>query len=58
MEVTLEPDGTLVVRIPTHAPALSKSGNTKLIASATKKDTGVKVDGKEVTVGINAYIKP
>lgn len=57
MKVTLE-NNELVIRIPTTAPTLSASGKTKSVASSHGNiTTSVIIDGKPVTVGVNAYIK-
>lgn len=48
-------DGILTIRIPTHAPVPSASGKTYLVASETKRN--VSVDGRAVTVAVNAYTK-
>lgn len=57
MKVTLEKN-ELVIRIPTTEPTLSASGKTKSVASSHGNiTTGVIIDGKPVTVGVNAYIK-
>lgn len=48
----------LVITIPLHAPAPSASGKTKVVASTRGNiTTSVEVDGKPVTVGVNAYIR-
>lgn len=49
-----------MIRIPLNkTPEKSASGKTLVVASSHgNKVTDVKVDGKEVTVGVNAYIKP
>jgi hypothetical protein len=49
----------LVLRIPMNAkPEKSASGKTLVVASTYgNKATEVTVDGKTVTVGVNAYIK-
>jgi len=48
----------LVLRIPMNAkPERSASGKTLVVASTYgNKETDCVVDGKKVTVGINAYI--
>ena len=58
MECKIE-NGQLVIRIPLQTPTLSASGKTKVVATTHgNKETDVLVDGKKVTVGVNAYIKP
>lgn len=58
MKVTQE-NGELVVRIPLNdPPAPSKSGKTLVVASSHgNQPTAVEVNGKPVTIGLNAYIK-
>ena len=48
----------LVIEAPVNnPPTASKSGKTLLVASTQgAAKTGVKVDGKEQTVNLNAYI--
>lgn len=50
----------LVITIPIdHDPKASASGKTLVVASSRgNKETDVKVNGKNVTIGLNAYIKP
>jgi hypothetical protein len=49
----------LVIRVPLHAPTLSSSGKTHNVANATLKsgDTGIKVEGCPLTIGVNCYVK-
>lgn len=56
MKVTVE--GTdLVIRIPLQTPRPSASGKTLVVAtSGGNKQTAAEVNGKPVTVGVNAYI--
>lgn len=59
MKVTLE-NGEIVIRIPANTtdPKLSSSGKTRLIATSNGSvKTDVTVLGKQVTVGVNCYIK-
>ena len=57
MEAKIE-NGKLVVTIPLHAPAPSASGKTKVVASTRGNiQTSCMVDGKAITIGLNAYIK-
>ena len=47
----------LVITLPLQAPTPSASGKTKVVASSRGNvKTSAKVDGKEITVGVNAYI--
>lgn len=51
-------NGNLVITIPLQAPTPSASGKTLVVATTSgNKETDVKVDGKNVTIGLNAYIK-
>ena len=54
---TIEGD-ELVIRIPLNAkPERSASGKTLVVASTHgNKETDCVIDGKKVTVGVNAYI--
>ena len=60
MKVTIETKGKtqeLVIRIPMQKPAPSASGKTLVVASTRgNKETEVQVNGKNVIVGLNAYI--
>lgn len=48
----------MVIEIDTTAPTASASGKTLVIASTHgNQKTGVMVNGKEVVLGLNAYIK-
>lgn len=52
-------DGMLIINIPVQTPApLSKSRKSRVIASTNGnvKLPSLIVDGKTVTIGINAYI--
>ena len=51
-------EGTkLIIEIDTQAPTPSASGKTLVIASSKGNvKTDLKVNGKEVTIGLNAYI--
>ena len=52
-------DGNLVVTIPVGTPRPSASGKTLVVAtSGGNVVTGALVNGKAVTIGLNAYIKP
>jgi hypothetical protein len=49
--------GYLVVRIPLQTPAPSASGKTLVVASTRGNcKTTAQVNGKAVTVGLNAFI--
>lgn len=57
MKVTIEKN-ELVIRLPLQTPRPSSSGKTKIVAtSGGNQTTTAEVDGKPVTVGVNAYIK-
>ncbi len=57
MKVTIE-NSELVIRIPLERPTLSSSGKTLVVASSRgNKETTAMVDGKPITIGLNAYIK-
>lgn len=58
MKVTIE-GNELVIRIPAKvkSPPPSSTGKTLIVASSKgNKETSAKVDGKNVIVGVNAYI--
>lgn len=56
MKVTIE-NGELVIRMPMGTPQPSASGKTLVVASSRgNKTTDCIVDGKPVTIGVNAYI--
>jgi hypothetical protein len=47
----------MTIVIPMQEPTASASGKTLVIASTHGNvGTGVKLDGKEVKIGLNAYI--
>lgn len=57
LKVTIEKD-TLVIRIPLQTPQPSTSGKTLVVASSHGNvTTEAKIDGKNVVIGVNAYIK-
>ena len=57
MQVSIE-NGELVIRIKTQAPTPSTSGKTLVVASSHGNQvTTAMVNGKPVTVGLNAYIR-
>jgi hypothetical protein len=50
-------DGNLVITIPMQTPTPSASGKTLVVASTRgNMKTDVQVNGKPVTIGLNAYI--
>lgn len=56
MQVTIE-GNELVIRLPLETPTLSSSGKTMMVATSRGNiKTDAIVDGKNVTVGVNAYI--
>jgi hypothetical protein len=57
MDVKIK-DGNLIITIPMQKPTPSASGKTLVVASTYgNQKTGVEVDGKELILGLNAYIK-
>jgi hypothetical protein len=56
LTVTREGD-TLVIRIAIKEPTPSSSGKT-LVVSSTRgnQKTGVQIDGKDLYLGLNAYV--
>ena len=57
MKVTIEKN-ELVIRLPLQTPTPSTSGKTLVVASTHgNKETTAMVNGKPITVGVNAYIK-
>ncbi len=58
MEVTIK-NSKLCIEIDLEKPTPSASGKTLVVASTRGNTvTTVEVDGKPVTIGLNAYIKP
>jgi hypothetical protein len=56
MKVTIE-NGELVIRMQLQAPRPSASGKTLVVATSSGcVKTEAKIDGKTVTVGVNAFI--
>ncbi len=50
-------DGNLIVTIPMQEPTASASGKTLVVASSHgNQKTAAMVNGKNVTIGLNAYI--
>jgi hypothetical protein len=57
METKIE-NGKLIISIPITAPRPSASGKTLVVATTGGNiQTAATVDGKAVTIGVNAYIK-
>lgn len=60
IEVKIEGKGddqVLVIKVPLQKPTASKSGKTLVVASTHGNvRTEAEVDGKKVTIGVNAYI--
>jgi hypothetical protein len=51
-------NGCLVLTLPLGTPAPSASGKTLVVASSHgNKTTSATVDGKQIVVGVNAYIR-
>ena len=52
-------NNTLTIEIPLEKPRPSASGKTLVVAtSGGNITTTAQVNGKPVTIGLNAYIKP
>ncbi|MCF8383643.1 MAG: hypothetical protein K9G39_08665 [Chlorobium sp.] len=60
MAMTVEiKNNKLYIEIDLEKPVRSSSGKTLVVASSRGNvETTAKVDGKPVTIGLNAYIKP
>jgi hypothetical protein len=60
MAMTVEIKGTkLCIEIDLEKPTPSSSGKTLVVASTRGNAvTTAEVDGKPITIGLNAYIKP
>lgn len=57
MKVTIE-NNQLVIRMPLQTPTASSTGKTLIVASSGgNKATDIQISGKNVVVGVNAYIK-
>jgi hypothetical protein len=57
MNATIE-GKDLVIRIPLQNPQPSKSGKTLVVASTNgNQPTTAQVNGKPLTIGVNAYIR-
>lgn len=49
----------LIISLPLDKPTPSASGKTLVVASSRGNvETTAKVNGKAVTIGVNAYIRP
>jgi hypothetical protein len=59
MAMTAKIEGNrLVISIDLETPTPSSSGKTLVVASTRgNKETDVKIDGKPVVIGLNAYIR-
>jgi hypothetical protein len=58
MKVTIK-DNVLLIEIPLQSPRPSSSGKTLVVATTGGNvATAATVNGKPVTIGLNAYIKP
>ena len=59
MKVTIDEERkTMTIVIDLQTPQTSKSGKTLVVASTHGNImTGEKINGKEVTIGVNAYIR-
>jgi hypothetical protein len=53
-------DNNLVITMPLQSPRPSASGKTLVVATTGGNQTfnSAMVNGKAVTIGVNAYIKP
>jgi hypothetical protein len=57
MQAEIDSNNNLVIRIPLEKPTLSSTGKTLVVASSRGNvKTSVLIDGKPVTIGLNAYI--
>lgn len=51
-------NNNLVITIPMQKPTPSASGKTLVVATSSgNRETTAQVDGKNITIGVNAYIK-
>ena len=52
-------NGNLVLTLPLQKPAPSATGKTLVVATSHgNQKTDAKVDGKQLWIGVNAYVKP
>lgn len=60
MKVEIDKESNeLVIRIPLQEPAPSASGKTLVVASSHgNQRTDATIDGQNITIGVNAYIRP
>lgn len=57
MKVTIE-NNELVIRVPMQEPRPSASGKTLVVATTSgNKTTEATINGKPITIGLNAYIQ-
>lgn len=50
-------NGNLIITMPLQAPAPSASGKTLVVASSRGNvKTSAMIDGKPITIGLNAYV--
>lgn len=59
MSATIQ-NGELIIRLPILTPRPSSTGKTLVVATTSGPQTmpNALVNGKPVTIGVNAYIKP
>ena len=51
-------NGNLIITLPLQEPTPSKSGKTLVVGSSGgNRETDCQVQGKNVTIGVNAYIR-
>jgi hypothetical protein len=51
-------EGMLIISLPVQTPEKSKTGKTLVVASSHgNQKTSAMVNGKQVRVGVNAYIE-
>jgi hypothetical protein len=56
MEAKIE-GNNLIITIPTQTPQPSKSGKTLVVASSRgNQKTSATINGKQIVIGLNAYI--
>ena len=52
-------NGNLVLTLPLQKPVPSATGKTLVVATSHgNQKTDAKVDGKQLWIGVNAYVKP
>lgn len=59
MSATIE-NNTLIIRLPLQSPRPSSSGKTLVVATTGGNQVmpNAVINGRPVTIGVNAYIKP